>query len=125
MISVGKDRVSHELIERSGEFGLNTVSERQKNLADYCGHASLKDHDKFREKNIPIASAKKIKAPLLRESPSCLECRVVSVQDCGDHTIFLGEVIASHRSEGRPVGICGDSMVKAQETGPPIAKRAA
>jgi flavin reductase (DIM6/NTAB) family NADH-FMN oxidoreductase RutF len=111
MISVGKTRKTHELIEKSGEFVVNTLKQSQKNIADYCGSTSLAERDKLKEQDIPTQSAEKVKAPLLKESPSSMECKVVSRQDCGDHTVFIGEVIAAHKEEGMPVGLFKNNMV--------------
>ena len=111
MISVGKSRKTHELIEKSGEFVVNTLKQSQKKIADYCGKTSLAEHDKINEQHIPTESANKVKAPLLKESPSSMECKVVSKQDCGDHTVFIGEVVAAHKEEGMPVGLFKNSMV--------------
>ncbi|CAJ36916.2 flavin reductase family protein [Methanocella arvoryzae] len=111
MISVGKKRKTHELIENSGEFVVNTLRESQKKVADYCGHASLKSEDKLKEQNIEVQKASKVMAPLLKGSPSALECKVFSRQDCGDHTVFIGEVVAAHKEEGTPVGLFKNDMV--------------
>lgn len=112
MISVGKTRKTHELIENSGEFVVNTVKGSQKKLADYCGHTSLKTHDKIREQDIPVAKASKVAAPLLKDSPSSLECKVVARQDCGDHTVFIGEVVAAHKEDGTAVGLYKNEVVE-------------
>lgn len=111
MISVGKSRKTHELIANSGEFVINTLQQSQKKVADYCGSASGRDHDKIQERNIPVEKASKVAAPLLKDSPSSLECKVFSRQDCGDHTVFIGEVVAAHKEEGTPVGFYKNSIV--------------
>ncbi len=111
MISVGKKRKTHELIENSGEFVVNTLKESQKKVADYCGHASLKSQDKLKEQDIQVQKASKVMAPLLKDSPSSLECKVFSRQDCGDHTVFIGEVVAAHKEEGTPVGLFKNDLV--------------
>ena len=112
MISVKKNRKTHELIENSGEFVVNTLNHNQKKVAEYCGHTSLKSHDKINEKDIPIQSASKVKAPLLKDSPSSLECKVFSRQECGDHTVFIGEVVAAHKEEGTPVGLFKNDIIE-------------
>jgi len=111
MISVGKGRKTHELIENSGEFVLNTLNQSQKKVADYCGSASGKEHDKINEQHIPVQKASKVMAPLLKDSPSSLECKVFSRQECGDHTVFIGEVVAAHKEEGMPVGLFKNNIV--------------
>jgi flavin reductase (DIM6/NTAB) family NADH-FMN oxidoreductase RutF len=40
--------------------------------------------------------AEKIKAPLIKECPVNLECRVKQVLALGSHDLFLGEVVAVH-----------------------------
>lgn len=112
MISVGKNRKTHELIENSGEFVVNTLKHSQKKVADYCGKTTGKSHDKIKEQNIPVQSASKVMAPLLTDSPSSLECKVVSRQDCGDHTVFIGEVVAAHKEEGTPVGLFKNDIIE-------------
>ena len=40
--------------------------------------------------------AKKVKAPIIRECIAHLECKVVKEITIGDHTLFLGKVIAAY-----------------------------
>lgn len=115
MISVGKSRKTHELIANSGEFVLNTLKQSQKKVADYCGNVSGKEHDKINEQHIPVQKASKVMAPLLKDSPSSLECKVFSRQECGDHTVFIGEVVAAHKEEGTPMGLYKNNIVVPQK----------
>ena len=112
MISVKKNRKTHELIENSGEFVVNTLNHNQKKVADYCGHTSLKNQDKINEQDIPVQSASKVMAPLLKDSPSSMECKVFSRQVCGDHTVFIGEVVAAQKEEGLPVGMFKNDVIE-------------
>ena len=41
--------------------------------------------------------------PLLSEALGYLECRTVEVIEGGDHTIFLGQVVAADAREGEPL----------------------
>jgi len=37
-----------------------------------------------------------VKAPIIDECPINIECRVISIQEIGDHDLFIGEVLAIH-----------------------------
>jgi flavin reductase ActVB len=41
--------------------------------------------------------------PLIDGAIAQLECRRHGIHDAGDHTILVGEVLASHTSPGRPL----------------------
>lgn len=43
-----------------------------------------------------IRPAKFIKPPLIEDAVANFECKVVSQLDTGDHTIFVGEVVAAY-----------------------------
>lgn len=114
MVSVGQDRKTHDFIERSGEFVLNTLKEDQKKIADFFGHTSLnRDKDKIDEADVPMERGQKVKAPIIKNSPSSMECRVVGKQECGDHTVYIGEVVAAHKEEsaGKAVGLYKNRIV--------------
>ena len=40
-----------------------------------------------------------MQAPMIGESPVCLECRVTEVRHLGGHDMFLAEVLAVHADE--------------------------
>lgn len=40
-------------------------------------------------------AASKISAPLLVESPLCLECQVVEQRELGTHVLFLADIVAT------------------------------
>ncbi|HDI53263.1 MAG TPA: flavin reductase family protein, partial [Candidatus Bathyarchaeota archaeon] len=40
-----------------------------------------------------------VKPPPIEECYAHLECRVVQRYTCGDHTLFVGEVVAAHINE--------------------------
>jgi flavin reductase (DIM6/NTAB) family NADH-FMN oxidoreductase RutF len=47
-------------------------------------------------KTIP---SQKVKPPILENSIACFECKVTKTCDAGDHTIFIGEIVASYTSD--------------------------
>lgn len=93
-ISVRPERYSYHLIKESGEFVVNLTNRSIARATDLCGVKSGMDCDKWALAGLTRATASAVAAPLIAESPVNLECRVVSVQDLGAHTMFNAEVIA-------------------------------
>ncbi len=95
-ISVRKSRHSHDIIQRTGEFVINLVTEELAPAADYCGVRSGAEHDKFREMKLTKVPSDELAAPMIGESPVNLECRVFEVRELPSHDMFLAEIVASH-----------------------------
>lgn len=98
-IGVAPKRYSHGLIEETGEFVVNVPSIDLEEEMHYCGVKSGRDVDKFAETGLTPIPAKKVKPPLIKECFGHLECRVVQSHVCGDHTLFVGEVVATSVDE--------------------------
>jgi len=98
-ISVAPSRYSHELIAQSGEFVINVPSFSLLKAAVYCGTVSGRDEDKFRGAGLTREPAQIVSAPLIAECIGHLECQVVKQISAGDHTLFLGEVVAASAAE--------------------------
>lgn len=93
-ISVRKSRYSHELLTKNGEFAINLVTRELVYAMDFCGVRSGRDMDKFEAVKLTRQMASTIKAPLIKESPVSLECKVKQVMELGSHDMFLAEVTA-------------------------------
>jgi len=103
-ISVGLTRYSHKLISESGEFVLAFPSEGMEGALLFCGTHSGRDVDKFKATGLTPVKAKYVKPPLIAEATVNMECRVVGSIRTGDHTIFVGEILAAYVSdEDKPV----------------------
>ena len=98
-IAVRKARYSHELISQAGEFTINFPGAGLLKETDLCGCISGRDRDKFAESGLTPVPAQYVKPPLIGECPVNLECRVLSIQEVGDHDLFLGEVLQVHADE--------------------------
>ena len=98
-VSIGHPRYTHKLIEETGEFVLVFPNEETKSLINFTGSCSGRDVDKFAEYGIETLRSKYVKPPLIKDSVACFECKVKGKLVTGDHTIFAGEVLASHLSE--------------------------
>jgi flavin reductase (DIM6/NTAB) family NADH-FMN oxidoreductase RutF len=98
-VSIRPARHSYALIEATKEFVVNvpTINILEETLL--CGKRSGKSHDKFKETGLTPSPALKVKAPIIRECVAHLECKVHSQLTTGDHTIFVGEVVAAYANK--------------------------
>ncbi len=98
-ISVRPERYSHELISESGEFVINLTTEKMVRAVDYCGVKSGRDIDKFEKCSLEREAGETVAAPVLKDSPLALECRVCEVLKLGSHDMFLADVTAVRTEE--------------------------
>lgn len=98
-ISVRKERHSHDLIARTGEFVINLTTEELARATDWCGMRSGRDFDKFREMRLTPQPAQVVSAPLIAESPLNIECRVTEIRELGSHDMFMARVVAVNAEE--------------------------
>jgi flavin reductase (DIM6/NTAB) family NADH-FMN oxidoreductase RutF len=95
MVSVAPERYSHGCIARSREFVVNYPGEALAKAAWACSSVSGADVDKLSEFKLETLPGLKVKAPRLVGSTVCVECRLVDQHTAGDHTLFVGEAVAS------------------------------
>ncbi len=98
-VSIRPGRYSHALIAGTGDFVVNIPSEGLLRELDFCGVASGKDVNKFSELGLTALPAGTVSAPLIKECPVNLECRVLDMKKLGTHDMFLGEIVAAHMDE--------------------------
>ena len=98
-ISVRKSRYSHHMISETGEFVINLTTEALAHATDYAGVKSGKDIDKFKELGLTPVKGTLEYAPMIAESPVCIECKVEQVLELGSHDMFIGRVVAVHADE--------------------------
>jgi flavin reductase (DIM6/NTAB) family NADH-FMN oxidoreductase RutF len=90
---------SHACIERAGVYAINVLAERRgETLARRFATWGM--DDKFQG----IAHHPEITgAPVLDDALAWMDCRIRHAYPAGDHTIFVGEVIAADAREGTPL----------------------
>ena len=99
VIGVGVGSYSHNLIQETGEFVINIPTMKIVRKTLLCGRMTGKEHDKFREAHLTPAPAKMVKPPIIEECVAHLECRLRQQMTTGDHTLFIGEVLAAYTNE--------------------------
>ena len=101
-VSIHPNRHTHKLLREAGEFVIAFPAAGQGPAVWYCGSHSGRDVDKIANTDLETLPATEIKTPLLKGAVANFECRLVKQMDTGDHTIFVGEVVAAHIEEGAP-----------------------
>ncbi|MBQ1216262.1 MAG: flavin reductase family protein [Firmicutes bacterium] len=95
-VSVRRNRHSHDIIERNGEFVINLTTEDLVKQTDWCGVRSGKNEDKFKAMQLTKMECDVVKCPMIGESPVNLECKVVEQKVYGTHDMFIAEIVAVH-----------------------------
>ena len=98
-IGVGPRRFSHGLLKKSKDFAVNIPDESLLRQTEICGTKSGRKVDKFEASGLTREKATKISSPLIAECPVSIECVKVDEVDAGDHTWFIGEIVASKKDE--------------------------
>ncbi|KAB1438606.1 flavin reductase family protein [Candidatus Galacturonibacter soehngenii] len=94
-ISLRPERHSYQMIKETGEFVVNLTTKDLVYATDYCGVRSGRDVDKFKEMKLTKQKAEKLMyAPIIKESPVSIECKVVEIKELGTHHMFLAQVLA-------------------------------
>ena len=92
-VSVRKERYSHDIIKKTGEFVINLTTEKLAFATDYCGVKSGRDVDKYKALNLTAEKSKVVNCPSIAESPVNIECRVTEVKELGSHDMFIAEIV--------------------------------
>lgn len=91
LVSIAKGSALHDTLREAGAFAVNFLADDQKTVSDrFAGRVELKDRFeglKFREGATG--------SPIIDGVRAVLECRTWRVDEGGDHTLMLGEVVSA------------------------------
>jgi flavin reductase len=100
-IAIARQGALHELVRAAGAFGVSLLAEDQ---AEVAAHFSRGVPPIALWQGIDTRRGDATGAPLLEGALGWLECRTSSELPVGDHTLFLGEVLAvEHGRQARPL----------------------
>jgi flavin reductase (DIM6/NTAB) family NADH-FMN oxidoreductase RutF len=99
LVCVAQYATSHAIIQQSGRYAVNILSEHQEHLSR-CFASPDPQVEKFVPDTYHISEHG---LPLLHGVIATLECDVVHSFPGGDHTIFVGEVMQAQVASGRPL----------------------
>jgi len=94
LVCVAKGLYSHQLIERSGVFAVNILGAEQQEWGIRFADPNVED----RFAGIDCTTAE-TGSPILSGCLAWADCRLYNAYDGGDHTIFVGEVVAGGASD--------------------------
>ncbi|HOP86687.1 MAG TPA: flavin reductase [Syntrophorhabdaceae bacterium] len=91
-ISINKENLTHDYIVNSKVFSVSVLSKSAPmSLIGQFGFKSGRDVDKFQNINYKISNTG---APIILDNTvSYLDCEVISAQDVGTHTVFIGKIV--------------------------------
>ena len=92
-ISLSTKKLSHILIGNSKEFTVNIPSIELIDKVLLCGSESGRNVDKFKAYKLKEVKGKKVVSPSIKECFAFLECKVIDSFLCGDHYLFIGEIV--------------------------------
>ena len=118
-ISIRPERYSYNIIKENMEFVINLTTKDLAYATDWCGVRSGEKFDKFKEMNLTKEKANLVKAPLIKESPVSIECKVKDIVPMGSHDMFIAEVLSIDADE--KYIFCLAPMSQSQH--PPFAAR--
>jgi flavin reductase (DIM6/NTAB) family NADH-FMN oxidoreductase RutF len=72
---------------------VNIPSEKYLKEADFVGIVSGRKYDKFKETRLTPEKSKLVNAPIVKEFPYSLECKLIRQVDLGLHTMFIGKIV--------------------------------
>jgi flavin reductase (DIM6/NTAB) family NADH-FMN oxidoreductase RutF len=93
-IAVHPSRHTHDMIKFSEQFVLNIPTVRLLKHAHYTGLVSGANVGKMEETRLPTIKAQAVQAPLLDFCLGWIECGLEDALRLGDHTFFVGRVVA-------------------------------
>lgn len=91
-VSLRKATLTYHNIKHSGSFTVNIPSEKYLTEADYAGIVSGRNCNKFEDCGLTPEKSERVNAPLVKEFPYALECKLIKTVELGLHTMFIGEI---------------------------------
>ncbi|MEQ9548856.1 MAG: flavin reductase family protein [Coleofasciculus sp. G3-WIS-01] len=101
---IKKETGSHEMLKKSGVFSISFLDSGQKNMAAKFFKPQSRVGNKFED--VEFYEGEATGCPIISDSLGYIECKVIDAVEKGDHSIYVGEVIAAgvHR-EGEPLSL--------------------
>lgn len=117
-VAVQRGCLSHDFIERSGQFSLSLPGPSMLKMVRDAGLISGRDVDsKFAETGLKAISGDALAVPLVAGCLAYLECAVAEAYETGsEHTLFVAEVVSAQADDA----CFGDSWLLSSPGGRPL-----
>ena len=94
-VAVNQKQHTNKLVREGGDFVIAIPGPGMEEIIRFCGSHSGRDTDKVAACGIRTMPSSQVRPPLLVGARANLECKLYQAHEAGDHTIFVGEVVAS------------------------------
>jgi flavin reductase (DIM6/NTAB) family NADH-FMN oxidoreductase RutF len=96
LVSLQVHTRTHELVKQSGVFGVTLLSQAQQDISDRFAGRIPEYEDRFLGlETFTLATG----APILTGGVAGFDCEVLAAYAVGDHTLFVGDVLAVQISQ--------------------------
>lgn len=90
LVCVSRNAHTHRIVGVGGAFAVNILGAHQEKVSQLFAKKAAPERGKLRGQPFHLG---KTGAPVLEDCLAFIECRVATVLEGGDHSIFLGEVV--------------------------------
>lgn len=91
-VAIAPKRYTHKLIKECKEFVVSVPTLEM--LKDVWIAGTKSGPGKVKDMGISFVDSKKVKVKSIKEAVANMECKLIDERNYGDHTLFVGEVIA-------------------------------
>jgi len=96
-VALGKNHYTNIGIRQNKSFSVNIPSVDLIKETDYCGIVSGKTTDKSKLFEVFYGDLKT--APMIKQCPLSIECKVINTVDMQVNTLFIGEMISAYSED--------------------------
>lgn len=100
LVCVDRRHRTHRYIEEQGCFGIHVLGAEMEEVSNRCA-GFLGEEGHWLEDLQPTTESSG--APILKQSLAWMDCSLWRAYDGGDHTIYIGEILAGGAREGQPL----------------------
>jgi len=100
-VAIRDENKTYDLVHTLKEFSINFMDSSYINAMESSG--SMHGGDKFKETGLTPMKAQNIKSTLIEEAYMIYECKVVEIENYGDHDIFIVDVLCIHNKKQEDV----------------------
>lgn len=91
LVSIGRERSIHPIIERTGRFAVNILGENSEAISDcFAGAPSALPREAFCNAAYALGECG---LPILEEAIAFVGCEVEQIIPAGDHTLYISRVV--------------------------------
>ncbi len=100
LVCIDKKASSHPVLQTSKRFAVNFLTAAQQDISNRFADPRRSPEERFQGLAVRTAVTQ---SPILPDVLAYLDCEVYAEYDGGDHTIFVGKVVAGEVGEGAPL----------------------